>query len=158
MFKNSKNKSGSSKMNHSTDTSSKNLSSVNMVSDGTEIIGTLKTKSDIRIAGSVDGEAQVDGKIIVASSGHIDGNINSTDADIAGRVEGEVHVTSKLTLRQSAVVEGDLYAQSLVVEEGATFNGGCHMRDFAAENKAEELKKAEKASQKKNKKEDSVAV
>lgn len=112
-----------------------NLSSVNMVSEGTEIIGTLKTKSDIRIAGKVDGEAKVDGKIIIASSGHVDGNINSEDADIAGRVEGEVHVSGKLTLRQSAVVEGDLHAQSLVVEEGATFNGACHMRDYAAENK-----------------------
>lgn len=109
-----------------------NLSSVNMVSEGTEIIGTLKTQSDIRIAGKVEGEAQVAGKIIIASSGHVDGNIEAKDADIAGRVEGEVHVSSKLTLRQSAVVEGDLYAQNLVVEEGATFNGGCHMRDYQA--------------------------
>ena len=144
-------------MNKSMGTSGKNLPSVNMVSEGTEIIGTLKTKSDIRIAGSVEGEAQVDGKIIVASSGHIDGNINATDADIAGRVEGEVHVSSKLTLRQSAVVEGDLYAQSLIVEEGATFNGACHMRDFAAENKVEEAKEAETVKEKEDPK-DSVAV
>lgn len=125
-------------MNKSMNKDNANVSSVNMVSEGTEIIGTLKTKSDIRIAGSVDGEAKVDGKIIVASSGHIDGNVNSKDADIAGRVEGEVHVSSKLTLRQSAVVEGDLYAQNLVVEEGATFNGACHMRDYATENKLED--------------------
>ena len=112
---------------------SKNLAAVNMVSEGTNIIGTLKTTSDIRIAGNVDGEAKVDGKIIIASSGHIEGNIESEYADIAGRVEGEVHVASKLVLRQSAVVEGDLYAQNLVVEEGATFNGTCHMRDYGTE-------------------------
>ena len=158
MFKNNKQKSGSSKMNKSTNLQHKDLPSVNMVSEGTEIIGTLKTKSDIRVAGSVDGEAQVDGKIIVASSGHIDGNINATDADIAGRVEGEVHVSSMLTLRQSAVVEGDLYAQSLIVEEGATFNGACYMRDFAAEKKAEEAKKAESVEEKQNPKDESVAV
>lgn len=158
MFKNNKNNSGASATNKSVAKSRKNLSSVNMVSEGTEIIGTLKTKNDIRIAGSVDGQAQVSGKIIVASSGHIDGNIDSTDADIAGRVEGEVHVSSKLTLRQSAVVEGDLYAQSLVVEEGATFNGACHMRDFAAENKIEEAKKEQDLQDNKKEKEDSVAV
>lgn len=157
MFKKNKNKSGASTMNRSTDSSTQNLSSVNMVSEGTEIIGTLKTQNDIRIAGSVDGEAQVEGKIIVASSGHIDGNINSADADIAGRVEGEVHVSSKLTLRQTAVVEGDLYAQSLVVEEGATFNGACHMRDFAAEKKATEANKKKEAAQTEQE-EDTVAV
>lgn len=156
MFNSNKKKSGASNMNKSVKSDTANVSSVNMVSEGTEIIGTLKTKSDIRIAGSVDGEAKADGKIIVASSGHIDGNIDSKDADIAGRVEGEVHVSSKLTLRQSAVVEGDLYAQNLVVEEGATFNGACHMRDYAAEKKmqdAEEVSESSEADEK-----DSVAV
>ncbi|HLR76853.1 MAG TPA: polymer-forming cytoskeletal protein [Balneolaceae bacterium] len=106
------------------------LAAVNMVSEGTEIIGKLITQSDIRIAGSVDGEAQVDGKVIIASTGHVEGDVNATDADIAGRVEGEVHTENKLTLRQSAVVECDIYTQSLVVEGGATFNGECHMRDY----------------------------
>lgn len=143
MFNNNK-KSDSAAMNNSNNASvnaDKNLSSVNMVSEGTEIIGTLKTKSDIRIAGKVDGEAKVEGKIIIASTGHVEGNVDSKDADIAGRVEGEVHVSSKLTLRQSAVVEGDLYAQSLVVEEGATFNGACHMREYASGSKPSKEKK-----------------
>jgi cytoskeletal protein CcmA (bactofilin family) len=126
------------------------LPTVNMISEGTEVIGTLKTPNDIRIAGKVDGQAEVEGKIIIASTGHVEGNINSADADIAGRVDGEVHVSSKLTLRQSAVVEGDLYAQNLVVEEGATFNGGCHMRDYASKPKAEpgKAEKAEKVGTK----------
>ncbi len=132
MFKTSNNSNGTAMSNPSSNSTDENLASVNMVSEGTEIIGMLKTKSDIRIAGKIDGEADVEGKIIIASTGHVDGNINSKDADIAGRVEGEVHVSSKLCLRQSAVVEGDLYAQSLVVEEGATFNGACHMRDYAS--------------------------
>lgn len=145
-------------MNNSNSTSVKannNLASVNMVSEGTEIIGTLKTKSDIRIAGKIDGEAKVEGKIIIASTGHVEGNIDSKDADIAGRVEGEVHVSSKLTLRQSAVVEGDLYAQSLVVEEGATFNGACHMREYASSERPE---KSEKEVINKDANDDTVAA
>jgi cytoskeletal protein CcmA (bactofilin family) len=153
MFNNNKNKKGAGNMKSSKkngNSRAQNVSSVNMVSEGTEIIGTLKTTNDIRIAGSVDGEAKVNGKIIIASSGHLDGNIDSEDADIAGRVEGEVHVSDKLTLRQTAVVEGDLYAQSLVVEEGATFNGACHMRDYATKNKrAEEKKNAVESEQNK---------
>ncbi len=144
MFNNKRNNKVSGTMNVIKN-NREDLPTVNMISEGTEVIGTLKTQNDIRIAGKIDGKAEVEGKIIIASTGHVEGNINSVDADIAGRVEGEVHVSSKLTLRQSAVVEGDLYAQNLVVEEGATFNGGCHMRDYSTERKAKTKNDAVKA-------------
>ncbi len=146
MFERNKKPKNGSNMKESTSGKSKsnNLASVNMVSEGTEIIGTLITQSDIRIAGTVDGEAKVDGKVIVASTGHIEGNVNASNADIAGRVEGEVHVDSKLTLRQSAVVECDIYTQNLVVEEGATFNGECHMREYASQDDKRSNKTASK--------------
>ncbi len=136
MFERNKTSENNSNMQESTSKKRQNpnLSSVNMVSEGTEIIGKLITQSDIRIAGKVEGEAQADGKVIVASTGNVEGNVNAQNADIAGRVEGEVHVDNKLTLRQSAVVECDIYTQNLVVEEGATFNGECHMRDYSQKN------------------------
>ncbi len=143
MFERNKNSKNSSNMNESSKKSN-NLAAVNMVSEGTEIIGTLITQSDIRIAGTIDGEAKVDGKVIVASTGHIDGNVNAVNADIAGRVEGEVHVTGKLTLRESAVVECDIYSQNLIIEEGATFNGECHMREYASQNESKSKKAASK--------------
>lgn len=162
MFERNKNAENDSNNNESTSVkrSSKNLGSVNMVSEGTEIVGKLITQNDIRIAGNVDGEAKVEGKVIVASSGHVEGNVNATNADIAGRVEGEVHVNSKLTLRESAVVECDIYTQNLVVEEGATFNGACHMRGYKSnkskskdesKSKKKELKKKEIAKDSKGK-------
>lgn len=149
MFDRNQNSNNGSNMNEqptSPNNRNDNLSSVNMVSEGTQIIGKLVTQSDIRIAGTVDGEAKVEGKIIIASSGHVEGNVNATNADIAGRVEGEVHVESKLTLRQSAVVECDIYTQSLVVEEGATFNGECHMRDINSPKNKRDVKEVSKPS------------
>ena len=145
MFNNNKNnnkngKSGTTTMNRKSN-NNQNISSVNIISEETEVKGTLITKNDIRIAGKIEGEAQVDGKIIVASTGHIDGNIEANDADVAGRVEAEIHTSGILTLRESAVIEGDLHTQSLVVEEGATFNGSCHMHDFAETKKSKKDKK-----------------
>lgn len=157
MFNNKK-RPTSSTVNNNTRKEKENVLSVNMVSEGTQIIGTLNTKCDIRIAGKVDGEAKVDGKIIVASTGHIEGNLNSTDADIAGRIEGEVHASSKLTLRQSAVIDGDLYAQSLVVEEGATFNGGCHMLNYSKNGKASENQKSAEKTVPSGKENEAIAV
>lgn len=109
--------------------SGNNLPSVNMISEGTHLKGTLETKNDIRIAGTLEGEAKAKGKVIVASSGKVEGDIEAVDADIAGNVDGEVKVTSKLVLRKSAVVEGDIYTKTILAEEGAQINGSFHMSE-----------------------------
>lgn len=122
----------------SSNKSGKNLPSVNMISEGTKLDGTLNTKNDIRIAGTLDGEATAEGKIIVSSTGKIKGNIEGVDADIAGNVDGEVRVTNKLILRKSAVIEGDIYTKTILAEEGAQINGSFHMN----ENIESEMKKS----------------
>ncbi len=109
--------------------SGKNLPSVNMISEGTILSGTIETKNDVRIAGTLDGEAKAKGKIIVSSSGKVDGDIEASDADIAGRIDGEVRVTNKLILRKSAIVEGDIYTKTILAEEGSQINGSFHMNE-----------------------------
>lgn len=109
--------------------SGNNLPSVNMISEGTTLDGTIETKNDVRIAGTLDGEAKAKGKIIVSSSGKVDGNIEASDADIAGRIDGEVRVTNKLILRKSAIVEGDIYTKTILAEEGSQINGSFHMSE-----------------------------
>ncbi|WP_142713139.1 bactofilin family protein [Fodinibius sediminis] len=113
----------------SSNNTDKNQPSVNMISEGTTLEGTIKTTSDIRVAGVIDGEANAEGKVIISSSGEVKGNIKATDADIAGKVDGEIRVNNKLILRESALVEGDIYTKTLLVEEGAQINGGFHMTE-----------------------------
>lgn len=100
---------------------------VNILSEGTKLKGELNSQTDIRIAGTIDGEATSKGKLIVTGNGKIIGNVTSADADIAGRVEGEVKVSNKLTLRESAIIDGNIYTKTLIVEEGAQINGSCRM-------------------------------
>ena len=134
MFNNNK-KESSKSMN--ANKSGNNLPSVNMISEGTTVDGTVDTKNDIRIAGKLDGEARAKGKISVSSSGEVDGNIEAENADIAGRIDGEVRVTNKLVLRKSAIIEGDIYTKTILAEEGSQINGSFHM----SENIESEIKK-----------------
>lgn len=125
---------------------------LNMISEGTKLKGDINSQNDIRIAGRIEGEAISKGKLIVTSSGKIEGNVKAKDADIAGKLEGEIRVTNKLTLRQTAVIDGNIFTKTLLVEEGAQINGSCKMEaestslsgntdtDFA---KATQLKKEE---------------
>jgi cytoskeletal protein CcmA (bactofilin family) len=101
--------------------------SLNMISEGTKLKGTINSQNDIRIAGKVDGEVVAKGKLIVTSTGHVEGDVKVADADVAGKVEGTIKVSGKLNLRQSAVINGDIYTKTLIVEEGAEINGACKM-------------------------------
>ncbi|PWN06246.1 bactofilin family protein [Rhodohalobacter mucosus] len=108
-------------------TQSSQSPALNMVSEGTTFKGTIDSSNDIRIAGVVEGEAITKGKLIITSSGVVNGDSRVGDADVAGKVEGTLHVGGKLNLRQSAVVNGDVYTKTLIVEEGAQINGACRM-------------------------------
>jgi len=101
--------------------------SLNLISEGTRIKGTITSQNDLRISGRLDGEAICKGKIIVATTARVDGNITTVEADIAGNITGTLKVSDRLTLRKSAIVGGDIYTKVLVVEEGAQMNGNCRM-------------------------------
>lgn len=112
------------------DSNSKNSSkspSINMISQGTRVSGDIQSDNDLRIAGKVDGEATSKSRIILTSSGVVDGNIEAENADIAGTLNGEIFVTGKLVLRQSAKINGDINTKTLLVEEGAKINGKFNM-------------------------------
>lgn len=101
--------------------------SLNMISEGTKLKGTINSQNDIRIAGRIEGEAISKGKLIITSSGVVEGDVKSADADVAGKCEGEIRITNKLILRQSAIIDGDIFTKTLIVEEGAQMNGTCRM-------------------------------
>ncbi|GIV58128.1 MAG: polymer-forming cytoskeletal protein [Bacteroidetes bacterium] len=109
---------------------------LNMVGEGTVFEGTLRARSDVRISGRVVGKVIVEGKVMVAPEGAIEGELSATNADVAGRVEGEVHVEERLILRGSARLEGNVTTARLIVEEGATFDGTCKMGQLSAEKAA----------------------
>ncbi|TVQ11366.1 MAG: polymer-forming cytoskeletal protein [Balneolaceae bacterium] len=119
----------------STDMTTPNQPMINMISEGTRIKGELASKSDVRIAGTVDGEIHAEGKCIVTNSGSVKGNISSDEADISGSVNGEIKVATRLILRKSARVNGNIHAKSFLVEEGAIFEGTCRMSEKPLENR-----------------------
>lgn len=108
--------------------------SVNMLSEGARVKGEIHVKDDIRIAGELEGDLMTKGKAIVTSSGAVDGNIRGVYADIAGTVEGEIRISDKIVIRKSAVIKGNVFTKTLLVEEGAQFDGSLRMSQDEGEN------------------------
>lgn len=98
-----------------------------LIGAGTTLKGDISSNSDLRIDGTVLGNIHSAAKIIIGSSGVVEGDITCNQSDIVGKVSGNVRAKELLQLRGECVVTGNLYAGKLQVEPSATFNGQCHM-------------------------------
>jgi cytoskeletal protein CcmA (bactofilin family) len=100
---------------------------VNMIGNGTVIIGEIKSKGDIRVDGSLNGSIETEGKVVVGQEGVVEGDVICKDADIAGVLKAKITVSQLLSLKSSAKLHGDIITNKLSIEPGATFTGSCSM-------------------------------
>lgn len=98
-----------------------------LIGAGTTVKGDIKSNSDLRIDGTIIGNVSSNAKIVIGTSGVVEGDISGNQADIVGKVSGNVRAKELLQLRGDSVVTGNLFAGKLQVEPTATFNGQCHM-------------------------------
>ncbi len=100
---------------------------INMIGEGTVVDGKVSSSGDVHVRGKVLGALRVEGKVVVAQEGHIEGEVNAANADIAGYIDGDVRIDGRLILKSTARIEGNIYTERLVIEEGAVYNGSCEM-------------------------------
>ena len=100
---------------------------LNVIVDGSKVIGDMITESNLRIDGVVEGNVNVAAKIVIGKTGRINGNLTCGDADIEGTVDGLIKVDGLLSLRATAQIIGEITTSKLQVEEGANFSGTCTM-------------------------------
>ena len=101
--------------------------SINSIVQGTELQGTIKATTDIRIDGKLTGNLDCKGKVIIGPTGFIDGDIQCTSAVIEGGFSGLLVVSELLHIKETAKVEGDVHTQKLIVQSGSSFNVSCKM-------------------------------
>jgi len=114
-----------------------NSSIQNLIPNGTKIIGTFSSESDIRIDGIIEGDIKTPGKVVVGKTGEIHGSLESSNAYFEGRLIGKLKLTGTLTLKASGNIEGEVITEKLSVEPGATFNVSCVMKSTVKDIKSE---------------------
>ena len=95
----------------------------------TKFTGTIDLKGGLRVDGVVKGKIISTDEVTVGSSGLVEAQIEARSAVIAGKMVGDIHATERIELQANCDVEGDLRTKSLVIEQGAVFCGGCHMKE-----------------------------
>jgi cytoskeletal protein CcmA (bactofilin family) len=81
----------------------------------------------------VKGTLRSKAKVVVGTSGEVDGDINCHSADVHGQVTGTLKVRDILYLKSTSRISGDIITKKLVIESGAVFDGNCSMSDAQGE-------------------------
>ena len=116
------------------------------VGGGTVVTGEANFKAMMRVDGHLSGRvSSSSGTLIVGANGKVDANIEVAVAVIHGTINGDIIATQRLELGRAAKVHGNIQTPSLIIEQGAIFEGSCKMMQMTAavDKSKKEIKKVE---------------
>ena len=85
--------------------------------------GTYRSQKDLRIDGEVKGTIECEGTVFVAQGARVNAKIQAASVTIAGELDGEVECRGRLQIMPSGRVRGRVTTDTLVVNEGAFYEG-----------------------------------
>jgi cytoskeletal protein CcmA (bactofilin family) len=98
------------------------------ISSGAFVTGEAKFKAMLRIDGHFSGRiTSRDGELIVGFGGRVDAIVDVSVVTVQGIVDGDLIASRRIELGRAAIVTGNIRTPSLVIAQGATFEGICKM-------------------------------
>jgi len=94
-----------------------------VIGEGITIIGDFIAKEDISILGTIKGNVQSEHHLMIAKTGHLEGNAKVNTLDSDGQIKGELHVAATTKLGAHSSYVGTLHTSTITVEDGAEFDG-----------------------------------
>lgn len=95
--------------------------------EGTEFKGVISFEGTVRVDGILEGEVITEDTFIIGAAAKISANIQAGVVIVMGEVEGRIEAKEKCEIRVGSHVKGEVYTPSIYIEEGAVFEGACHM-------------------------------
>ena len=96
---------------------------VTIVGQGAKLEGTVVSAGSLRIDGQVKGQVNADGDVMLSPQSQVEADIRAQNVSIAGRFKGSIVVKGRAEINRGGRVDGDVTSKTLVVEEGAIFQG-----------------------------------
>ena len=99
-------------------------SSMTTLGPSLTITGEITCHEDITVHGKVNGKiTMTGGNLVVAPTGSAEADLHGIRITVHGKVKRDVVASERLELTETASVSGMISAPSLVIQDGATFDG-----------------------------------
>jgi len=103
---------------------------------GSHVNGELRFQTSFRVDGKFDGTVVSDGDLIVGDGGEVEGDLRVGQVVISGTVRGTIRAAKRMHISPSGKVFADVDTPSLIIEDGAVFEGRCSMSREGGKNAA----------------------
>jgi cytoskeletal protein CcmA (bactofilin family) len=94
-----------------------------VIGTNTSIVGTLKSDGNIRIDGTVEGDIEILGNLIIGETGRVIATVKAQNVHVSGAVKGEITAVEQLEISPTGKVWGDITTAALHIEPGGLFRG-----------------------------------
>lgn len=96
---------------------------VTIVGQGAKLEGTVVSAGSLRIDGQIKGQVNADGDVMLSPQSSVEADIRAQNVSVAGRFKGSIVVKGRAEIARGGRVDGNVTSKTLVVEEGAIFQG-----------------------------------
>jgi len=100
---------------------------INIIGSGTTLKGDILSDGDFRIDGTLIGSINSKSKVIIGTTGSVEGEIRCANGDFSGTIKANIIATEMVALKSTSKVLGNLQVGKLSIEPGAQFSGNCKM-------------------------------
>jgi len=94
---------------------------------GSRIEGKLTFEGSVRIDGQIEGDITAQDTVIIGKNAEVTAQIHAATVVVEGRVTGDITARQRVELRAPAKLTGNISTPSLIIHEGAMFEGSCSM-------------------------------
>ena len=93
--------------------------------------GTFHSSRDLRIEGEAKGTIECQGTLMVAQGANVSAKVEAEHVTVAGDLNGDIRCRGRLQIMPSGKVRGKVVTDSLVINEGAFYEGQLEMTAMA---------------------------
>ena len=108
------------------------LNITTLLGKGSVMDGDFASPGSVRIDGKITGNVNVEGTLVLGTSGMIHGNVKCSGIIVGGEIEGNIIAPERAELSSTSRVVGDIHTGSIIIDEKALFHGKCVMDDEGA--------------------------
>ena len=87
------------------------------------INGSFLAETSGQVAGRVNGDILVNGRIVILKEGIVNGDISADELIVYGRLTGDVRSCSKMVIHSGAIVSGNISATEIHTDKDAIIEG-----------------------------------
>jgi len=90
---------------------------------GTSVNGIIESAGFTRIDGTIQGDVNVKGRIVIGEQARLKSNVSGTMITVGGVVYGNILASERIVILASALILGDVITRRIQADEGCLIHG-----------------------------------